>query len=194
MTDGDFLDDLDDLDDVEEQAPPGDADSATPPSAKLAQDAPAATAEKAKKSPRQQVTLYADEAEFMVKWLGEVISRKLTTQSGGGLRWDQDWWRYPEVVYRVRLLWGTFEVARSDPDPAKLETWTRTVLDYHLGVMLNGSTGPMSSAAGPISTLGATYPPSHPKRQEQEALTARREERRKRRAEREREEQKAQES
>lgn len=193
MSDGDFLDDLDDM---EEQAPPGadDADSgniAAPSEDTSSAKQPASTrsstlpTEEPKKSPRQQVTLYADEAEFMVKWVGPLISRRLSTQAGSGLRWDRDWWRYPEVAYRARLLWGTFEVARSDPDPAKLETWTRQVLDYHLGVILNGTTGPMN-AEGPMKPLGASYPLTHPKRQEHEARTTQREQRAQRRAEKER--------
>lgn len=102
---------------------------------------------------------FANYAEFMVGFVGQVISRKLTTESSNGLRWDEQWWRYPEALYRAELMWRTFEVARIDPDPSAMESWTRTVLDYHLNVLLNGATGPMNDNAGPTKTLPMTLPP-----------------------------------
>ncbi|MFZ2272579.1 DUF4913 domain-containing protein [Corynebacterium variabile] len=109
----------------------------------------------------QPEPLYADYAEFMVGFIGQVVSRKLNPTSGGGLRWDENWWRYPEAVFRAELMWRTFEVARIDPDPSAMESWTRTVMDYHLNVLLNGSIGPMNDASGPQQTLPMTRPPQN---------------------------------
>ena len=197
MTDSDFFDSLDD---AAEEAPPGvDGDQREtgkgdePVSDKMSTPTPGKPVTPPTKkpqtpaaSPEKKGRLYADVEEFVVKWLGSVISRKLSTQSGGGLRWDPEWWKYPEVVFRMQLMWSTFEVARSSADPAKLETWARTVLDHHLGIILNGSIGPMNAAGGPMPPLGATYSPKHPKREAHEALLRSQRQQREHKAQRER--------
>lgn len=106
--------------------------------------------------------LFADFSEFVVKLIGPTISRKVSQQSGGSVRWDPDWWRYPEVVMRMEIMWRTFEVARRQEDPNVLESWFRQVLDYHLGVIMSPN-GPMTNATGPSPTLGATYPKGDPR-------------------------------
>lgn len=106
---------------------------------------------------------YGDAAEFMVEFVGPIISRKISQSGGAGLRWDKNWFQYPEAVFRADLMWRTFEAARADKDPSALETWTRQVLDYHLGVLMNGERGPMYDNSGPQDMIGAHFPPEHPK-------------------------------
>lgn len=149
----DFLDDLEDSDasddDVEHAgvAPDGDAVSDTSSAGDGDDIEP----------------LFDDMYAFMNEFVLVTISRKLSEQSGAALRWDPDWWRYPEVVLRADLLWRSFEAARikDAKDPGELEAWMRLVLDHHLAIMLNGATGPMFNNGGPRPTLGGTYPPGH---------------------------------
>lgn len=105
---------------------------------------------------------YEDEYEFMVEFVGPMISRKISTKAGDGLRWDPNWFQYPEALWRAEIMWRTFEAARADIDPTGLEVWARQVLDYHLGVLMNGSTGPMRDT-GPREGIGANYPADHSK-------------------------------
>lgn len=107
--------------------------------------------------------LYADFYQFMNEFIGPQISRKLSEQTGAGLRWDPDWWRYPEAVLRANLMWHSFEAARIKDmkDPGELESWMRLVADHHMPILLNGVNGPMSSSSGPMKTLGGTYPPDY---------------------------------
>lgn len=108
-------------------------------------------------------TRFRDSYEFMAVFIGPQISRKISEQSGSGLRWDPDWWRYPEAVLRADLMWRSYEGARikDAKDPSELEAWMRLVCDHHLAVLLNGQNGHMSSIDGPMPTLGATYPPDY---------------------------------
>lgn len=106
--------------------------------------------------------VYTDAYEFAVDFLGSTVSRLISAQTGVGLRWDRQWWRYPEVRFRMELMWRTWEVANADPDPAAMESWTRVVMDHHLAVILS-ETGPMRGH-GPQETIGAEYPPAHPRR------------------------------
>ncbi len=107
--------------------------------------------------------LYVDFYQFMNEFIGPQISRKLSEQTGAGLRWDPDWWRYPEAVLRANLMWRSFEAARIKDmkDPGELEAWMRLVADHHVPILLNGVNGPMSNSAGPMKTLGGTYPPNY---------------------------------
>lgn len=106
-------------------------------------------------------TRFNDMYEFMNTIITPVFSRKLSERSAAPVRWDPDWWRYPEAVLRADLMWRTFEVARAKQDPNELEAWLRVTVDHHMGILLNGTTGPMHNAGGPQPSLGGTYPPEH---------------------------------
>lgn len=101
--------------------------------------------------------------DFMNTVITPVLSRKLFVGSAAGLRWDPDWWRYPEAVMRGEMMWRTYEIARSKQDPAEMEAWMRLTVDHHMAILLNGTTGPMHNAGGPQPPLGGTYPPEHPR-------------------------------
>lgn len=147
----DFYDGLeDDVDDVEPagRAPDGDSPAGASAQGEEVEDVP---------------PLFADFYQFMNEFIGPQISRKLTEQAGAGLRWDPNWWRYPEAILRAELMWRSFEGARIKDvkDPGELEAWMRLVCDHHIAILLNGANGPMSSSAGPMKTLGGTYPPNY---------------------------------
>lgn len=107
--------------------------------------------------------VYDNFYQFMNEFIAPQLSRKLSEQSGAGLRWDPDWWRYPEAVLRAELMWRSFEAARIKDikDPGELEAWMRLVVDHHMPILLNGHTGPMASSAGPMKPLGGTYPSNY---------------------------------
>lgn len=85
--------------------------------------------------------------DFVVKYLSQVINRKIDDKPGRGLSWDRCWWRHQEVVSRLKALWWAFEEARSSPDdPASMSNWWLRHCDPHMRVLLDGETGPMSNA------------------------------------------------
>lgn len=155
MTDEPF-DEYGDDDELDDVQPAGQAPDAAGGGAD-----PAAAQQEAPPDDTPPEPMYPDHYTFMAEFLGSIISRTLSTTSGQGLRWDPDWWRYPEVEVRVEMMWRTFEVARADKDPNVLDAWMRQVVDHHLGVIF-APTGPMANKEGPGPTIKATYPRHHP--------------------------------
>lgn len=86
---------------------------------------------------------FSSAAEWVRKWLAQVLSsRKFSPQPGKGLRWDPEWWQYPEVRSRFESLWRSWEEARAEGSGSAMSRWWVHEFDAHMQVILNGDTGP----------------------------------------------------
>lgn len=68
-------------------------------------------------------------------------SRKFSASPGKGLRWDPQWWSYPEVADRLTSLWKAWEGARWG-DSSAMSAWWIHHFDPHMRVILDGEVGP----------------------------------------------------
>ncbi|MDN5760494.1 MAG: DUF4913 domain-containing protein, partial [Tomitella sp.] len=93
-----------------------------------------------------------------------LAARKYSNQPGKGLRWDPEWWRYPEVAARLESLWRAWEVAYAEGGGAMSKWWVYD-FDAHMRVILDGETGPFhlydaDRPAPPLRTVPVVEPPA----------------------------------
>jgi len=81
-------------------------------------------------------------SEFVEDFLAPIIERKLVG-SGRGLTWCPQWWVHPEAIARLMAMWEAWETLRGDGGTA-MSSWWSAHCDHHLGVLMNGESGPLN--------------------------------------------------
>lgn len=81
-------------------------------------------------------------SEFVEDFLAPTIERKLVG-SGRGLTWCPQWWVHPEAIARLMAMWEAWETLRGDGGTA-MSSWWSAHCDHHLGVLMNGESGPLN--------------------------------------------------
>lgn len=109
--------------------------------------------------------LFPSAGDFAQQWLLGHVERRPSVTGGSEPAWCRTWWRHPEAVLRVEVLWRSFEAARTDPFNG-MATWVLGSLDPQVA-MLTSSRGPLSrctteQCAGPIGLPADPIPDDHP--------------------------------
>ncbi|HSA48629.1 MAG TPA: DUF4913 domain-containing protein [Yinghuangia sp.] len=76
--------------------------------------------------------------EFVREYLSQVVHRRLNRAVQ---LWCPEWWRHPEAVARLSVLWRAFEFLRQDP-ALGLSTWWLHHADPHLRALMHPQYGP----------------------------------------------------
>lgn len=102
---------------------------------------------------------YANVYEWVEGYLAPNIQRKINTQMGSGLAWDPEYWKYPEVVARLTVLWNAWQAAEVSTDLSAKAAWWVRYCDPILDRILDATNGPfhnydsLSTSSGVLSTL-----------------------------------------
>ncbi|WP_405714446.1 MULTISPECIES: DUF4913 domain-containing protein [unclassified Streptomyces] len=75
---------------------------------------------------------------FVTEYLAEILRDRDVTAVG---TWCPSWWRHPEAIVRLNVLWRTFEYLRHDSTLGMSHWWLHHV-DPHLAILLHPVTGP----------------------------------------------------
>lgn len=81
-------------------------------------------------------TVFPNLVEFVHSWLLQVINRTIDDQN---TFWCSEWWKHPEAVCRLAMLWRSWEEERYNV--TAFTNWWRDRLDYHMSVLMS-PTGP----------------------------------------------------
>jgi hypothetical protein len=84
----------------------------------------------------------------------------LTFGRGGGQHWCAVWWDHPEAMFRLDLLWRTWEIAALDPLHG-VANWTRDHLDPNLNVLFS-ATGPFAACTSDHHSRSPVLPVTPP--------------------------------
>lgn len=76
--------------------------------------------------------------EFVSGYLTQIVHRRLNRASAV---WCPDWWRHPEALARLAVLWRAFEFLRMD-QALGLSMWWLHHADPHLRALMNPTHGP----------------------------------------------------
>lgn len=76
--------------------------------------------------------------DFVREFLTQVVHRRLNRAVQ---LWCPEWWRHPEAVARLSVLWRAFEFLRQDP-ALGLSTWWLQHADPHLRALMHPQFGP----------------------------------------------------
>lgn len=79
--------------------------------------------------------------EFVREYLTQVVHRRLNRSVQ---LWCPEWWRHPEAIARLAVLWRAFEFLRTDP-ALGMSTWWLHHADPHLHALMNPQYGPFVS-------------------------------------------------
>ncbi len=90
----------------------------------------------------EDAPFYEFVSEFVEDFLAPTIERKLVG-SGRGLTWCPQWWVHPEAIARLMAMWEAWETLRGDGGTA-MSSWWSAHCDHHLGVLMNGESGPLN--------------------------------------------------
>jgi hypothetical protein len=101
--------------------------------------------------------LFTSLDEFVSDYLTQVVHRRLNRAI---CVWCPEWWRHPEAVARLAVLWRAFEFLRADP-ALGLSTWWLHHADPHLYALMNPTFGPFSMC-DPRDGHSDTPPPPLP--------------------------------
>ncbi len=109
--------------------------------------------------------LFPSAGDFAQQWLLGHVERRASTTGGSEPAWCRTWWRHPEAVLRVEVLWRSFEAARTDPFNG-MATWVLNSLDPQVA-MLTSARGPLARCtiercAGPVELPADPIPDDHP--------------------------------
>jgi len=95
--------------------------------------------------------------EFVVEHFGPVYARNTSPT----VRWCASWWDHAEALYRLEVLWRTWELYRLEPRLG-IASWLRDYLDPQLRE-LTSPTGPFASCTAdrhsPVKALRTNQPP-----------------------------------
>lgn len=78
--------------------------------------------------------------------------------------WCPEWWRHPEAVVRLEVMWRSLESLRTD-SATGVSVWLRDHADVHMGQLLNpagpfrGCTATEGHSADPLGPLPLVAPP-----------------------------------
>jgi hypothetical protein len=89
--------------------------------------------------------LFGSVDEWVRVWLRVTYRRRI---DGDKVKWEPDWWRFPEAVNRLDVLWRAWEQMRREPG-ASMSAWWRDHADHHMAVLM--------SATGPFAARGTGY-------------------------------------
>lgn len=89
--------------------------------------------------------LFGSVDEWVRVWLRVTYRRRI---DGDKTKWEPDWWRYPEAVNRLDVLWRAWEQMRREPG-SSMSGWWRDHADHHMSILL--------SATGPFAARGSNY-------------------------------------
>jgi hypothetical protein len=126
---------------VADQRPPavrrGDAPATPPPAGGETPEPTGEPGADAKDGPQ-----FDDMAEWVEEWLLPNLERRM----GNTRRWCNRWYRHPEVVMRLHVVWSTWEHAYRLDDPTTLSSWYIDHLDKHLAVIFSAD-GPFAGCS-----------------------------------------------
>ncbi|NUU21886.1 MAG: DUF4913 domain-containing protein, partial [Streptomycetaceae bacterium] len=105
--------------------------------------------------------------DFVAEYLTQVVHRRLNRAV---CVWCPDWWRHPEAVARLSVLWRAFEFLRSDP-ALGLSTWWLHHADPHLHALMHPQYGPFVGC-DPRDGHGESQPGPLPANRAPQALLA----------------------
>lgn len=77
---------------------------------------------------------FPNTGEFVHSWLLQVLNRKIDSQN---TFWCSEWWKHPEALCRLTIMWQTWEEARGDY--RSLTQWWRDQMDYHIPILMSAS-------------------------------------------------------
>ncbi|MEU8133633.1 DUF4913 domain-containing protein [Streptodolium elevatio] len=90
---------------------------------------------------------------FVRDYLAEVLRRRLNRATA---IWCPAWWKHPEAIARLSVLWRSFEHMRGDP-AVGLSRWWLDHADPHMRQLMDPTYGPFA-ACDPESGHGE-FPP-----------------------------------
>jgi len=94
-------------------------------------------------------------------WVADVFAATYARRSTPTFRWCAQWWRHPEAIARLEVLWRSWEALRTDP-LLGIASWHSSHLDQQLPI-LTGAAGPFADC-DPTRHFDANSPtcPSSP--------------------------------
>ena len=104
---------------------------------------------------------------FVREFLTQVVHRRLNRAVQ---LWCPEWWRHPEAVARLSVLWRAFEFLRQDP-ALGMSTWWLHHADPHLHALMHPQYGPFV-ACDPRDGHGSMQPTALPATPAPDALLA----------------------
>jgi len=87
-------------------------------------------------SEEDSTNYFSNTGEFVHSWLLQVLNRRIDNQN---TFWCSEWWKHPEALCRLTVMWQAWEDARGDY--RSLTKWWRDQMDYHMPILMS-PTGP----------------------------------------------------
>ena len=95
---------------------------------------------------------------FLV-WVAQHLGTVENLRNQGRVVWCPTWWEHPEVVSRLRALWGAHVAALTDENPRDRSSWWVDHWDRHASVLFDDLAGPFRQCT-PSEHLGKRLGPT----------------------------------